>query len=261
MSEDDRASFIRVSPGVQRWSAVPSTSALAVLGGAALAAAGLGAYAAPSLLRATPPWLIPHLIPDLAGIGDPGHVALTFDDGPDPRSTPAVLAALDELGWRATFFCLGTMAEAAPTLLKEMEAGGHEIGVHGYSHDGAIRRRPSDLCEDVVQARDIIGDAIGVAPWWYRPPYGELSLGTWVKRRKAELRLVLWTAWGPGLASGSHAGHRGRRYHQGASSPGGTILLHDSGLHRAHRAAGAPPLPPSPARRAHSMGSGCGSGR
>ena len=72
--------------------------------------------------------------PSLAGLGDPGHLALTFDDGPDPASTPAFLDELDRLGWRATFFLLGTMVCRYPALAAEVAARGHEIGVHGYTH-------------------------------------------------------------------------------------------------------------------------------
>ena len=78
--------------------------------------------------------------PSLAGVGAPGHVALTFDDGPDPGSTPAFLDALDELGWRATFFMLGRMAAAHPDLAAEVARRGHEIAVHGYLHSNHLRR-------------------------------------------------------------------------------------------------------------------------
>src|SRR5579872_5559601 len=98
---------------VPRWDPVaPSAprAGLLVAGAAGLAAA---AYAAPSVARLLPPRL--RATPGLSGLGDPGHVALTFDDGPDPRSTPAVVEALAGLGWSATFFCLGTMTAAGPS--------------------------------------------------------------------------------------------------------------------------------------------------
>jgi peptidoglycan/xylan/chitin deacetylase (PgdA/CDA1 family) len=61
----------------------------------------------------------------LAGYGDPGHVALTFDDGPDPRSTPGFLDLLARRDIRATFFMLGSMVAAAPGLGTEVAAAGH----------------------------------------------------------------------------------------------------------------------------------------
>src|SRR4029077_10585409 len=73
-------------------------------------------------------------LPRLSGVGDPTHVALTFDDGPDPVSTPPLLDALEALGWNATFFCLGSQVRRSPGLTKELVSRGHELAVHGDSH-------------------------------------------------------------------------------------------------------------------------------
>ena len=78
--------------------------------------------------------------PSLAGIGRPDHVALTFDDGPDPASTPLFLTELDRLGWKATFFLLGCMVRQAPSLAAELVAASHEVAVHGDRHDSHLRR-------------------------------------------------------------------------------------------------------------------------
>ncbi len=75
------------------------------------------------------------LSPRLAGAGHPRHVALTFDDGPDPVSTPRFLDALDGLGVRATFFVLGDAAVRHPGVVRETARRGHEVAVHGWSHD------------------------------------------------------------------------------------------------------------------------------
>src|SRR5687768_6006419 len=66
-------------------------------------------------------------LPWLAGIGSSDHVAITFDDGPDPASTPAFLEELDRLGMRATFFMLGVNAAAHPGLAAEVADAGHEV--------------------------------------------------------------------------------------------------------------------------------------
>ena len=193
-----------------------------LLGAAGALAAG--AYAAPSLARALPP----RLLPKLCGIGpDPGHVALTFDDGPDPVATPVILRALDRLGWRATFFCLGTMVEAAPGLLDEIVGAGHEVGVHGYIHEGAIRRTPAGLTDDVTRACELLERVTGVAPRWYRPPYGELSGATFVATRKTGVRLVLWSAWGRDWRAEATPGSVVADLAKGVLA-GGTMLLHDS---------------------------------
>lgn len=216
----------------RRLAAVPGRGAPA-LGLAAGVAAGValagglsaGAYASPSVVRVLPVRL--HLTRRLAGIGNPSHVALTFDDGPDPSSTPAVLETLDRLGWTATFFFLGSMTAAATGLAAEVAAAGHEIAVHGYTHEGAIRRSPAALSSDVVRARDLIAGATGVAPRWYRPPYGELSVGSLVAARAAGLRLILWSAWGRDWRADATPASVMADLDRGVLA-GGTILLHDS---------------------------------
>ena len=111
-------------------------------------------------------------LPDLAGVGDAGHLALTFDDGPDPVSTVPFLDALDGLGWRATFFMLGEMAAAHPDVAQEVARRGHEVAVHGYAHSSHIHHGPMWATRDVIAARDTIAELTGTQPRWIRPPYG-----------------------------------------------------------------------------------------
>ena len=194
---------------------------LAIAGGAAY-----GAYALPALAWVAP--LRNRLAPGLAGIGtDPAHVALTFDDGPDASSTPAVLEALRALNWKATFFCLGSMVADAPALASEVLAAGHEIGVHGYEHRGALRRSPSSITADLLRARDVIADATGVTARWYRPPFGEMSAGVFVAGRAAGLRPVMWSAWGRDWRAEATPATVIDDLSRGVLR-GGTILLHDS---------------------------------
>ncbi|GAA5022838.1 hypothetical protein GCM10025734_79440 [Kitasatospora paranensis] len=117
------------------------TTARTMAATAAAVAGGLAvANSLPALTSLGP--LRPLLAPGLSGPGAPGHVALTFDDGPDPRSTPLFLAALERAGVRATFFVLGRMLVRAPELGREMAAAGHEIAVHGYQHRPTVLRSP-----------------------------------------------------------------------------------------------------------------------
>ncbi|HVM67316.1 MAG TPA: polysaccharide deacetylase family protein [Acidimicrobiales bacterium] len=197
----------------------------AARGALALTAAAAAAYAAPSVARLLPPrW---RATPHLSGVGDPRHVALTFDDGPDPASTPAVMDALAELGWHATFFLLGNMTSACPGLAADLVAAGHEVAVHGWSHAGAIRRSPGWLADDVRRCRDAVFAATGMVPYWYRPPFGELSLGTFTAARANALRVVLWTAWGRDWRPGATPTEVVADIERGVLA-GGTVLLHDS---------------------------------
>jgi len=113
----------------------------------------------------------------LAGYGDPGHVALTFDDGPDPRSTRGFLDLLARRDIRATFFMLGSMVAAAPGLAAEVAAAGHEIAVHGWDHRYLTLRGPQDTFRDMTRARKVIAETTGQVPVYVRPPYGVLSGG------------------------------------------------------------------------------------
>lgn len=198
---------------------------VAGVGAGAVVAAGLAIHAAPSLVALSS--VGRYLSPGLAGVGQPGHVALTFDDGPDPSSTPEFLGALDTLGWHATFFMLGDMARRAPGLATEVAAAGHEIGVHGDTHRSQLRLSPRVVADDIARARDAVADASGVMPVWFRPPYGTLSLGGVRGARRAGLRTVLWTAWGRDWREEATPESVVADV-LGGYVDGGTVLLHDS---------------------------------
>jgi peptidoglycan/xylan/chitin deacetylase (PgdA/CDA1 family) len=154
-------------------------------------------------------------------------VALTFDDGPDPVSTPAFLDELDRLGWRATFFLLGSMVRRAPSLTVELAARGHEIGVHGEEHVSHLRRTPAAILDDVRRGRDVVAEIAGVEPRWFRPPYGTLSGGSLQAARRLGLQTVLWTTWGRDWRSEATAATVVADVTEGLR-PGATVLLHDS---------------------------------
>lgn len=167
------------------------------------------------------------LLPGLSGVGRHDHVALTFDDGPDPVATPLILDAVEALGWRATFFCLGSQARRSPDLVKEIVGRGHEIGVHGDTHRSHLRRATPAVTRDVTAARALLEDMTGRPVEWFRPPYGAVSASTLVAARCSGLRLVLWTTWGldwRGDATGATVAANVRR----TFVPGATVLLHDS---------------------------------
>ncbi|HKT01493.1 MAG TPA: polysaccharide deacetylase family protein, partial [Rugosimonospora sp.] len=163
----------------------------------------------------------------LAGIGRPDHVALTFDDGPHPLSTPRFLDLLDRMSVRATFFLLGQWANNAPGLVKEIAASGHEIAVHGYQHRCLIARGPRGTYDDLARARDVISAAADQPVSWFRPPYGVLTGSTLVAARRLGLTPVLWTAWGRDWSAKATADSVYRTVTADLDG-GGTILLHDS---------------------------------
>jgi peptidoglycan/xylan/chitin deacetylase (PgdA/CDA1 family) len=193
-------------------------------GGAVVVGAALG-----HVLPAVTTWrgLRCWATPGLAGVGQADHVALTFDDGPDPESTPAILDQLDRLGWQATFFLLGPMVRRAPALAAELSARGHEIGVHGDEHRSHLHRTPGAIHDDVARARDSIAAATGEAPRWFRPPYGALSAGSLTAAHQLGLQTVLWTTWGRDWRAEATAATVVADV-AGWLRPGATVLLHDS---------------------------------
>jgi peptidoglycan/xylan/chitin deacetylase (PgdA/CDA1 family) len=101
------------------------------------------------------------LLPALAGVGHPTHVALTFDDGPHPDATPELLNLLDGAGVRATFFLLARMAEELPAVARAIADAGHEIGVHGYEHRLLLRQGPEATRYDLSRATAAITAVTG----------------------------------------------------------------------------------------------------
>jgi peptidoglycan-N-acetylglucosamine deacetylase len=198
-----------------------------VLGAALLAAAAAAVgHGAPGLTAIGP--VRRALFPGLAGLGRPGHVALTFDDGPDASYTPRVLAVLDRAQVRATFFMLGPMVQADRGLAAEIAAAGHEIGVHGWAHRYATLRGPRALLDDLARASDEVAEATGTVPQLYRPPYGVLSAGALAAAGRLGLRPILWSCWGREWAPGATPGSVQATLSQHLGG-GATVLLHDSG--------------------------------
>jgi peptidoglycan-N-acetylglucosamine deacetylase len=134
--------------------------------------------------------------PRLAGFGSADTVAITFDDGPDPASTPLILDELQRLNLSATFFLLGSMVSEAPTLAREIAERGHEVGLHGDVHKSHLLRGHNDVRADVQRAYDLVVNATGVQPRFFRPPYGAISGGSLLAARRLRMQTVLWSGWG-----------------------------------------------------------------
>jgi peptidoglycan-N-acetylglucosamine deacetylase len=128
------------------------------------------------------------LTPAAAGL------ALTFDDGPDPDATPAVLDALDRAGARASFFLVGEQVEAHPALAREVAERSHTVAVHGQRH--VEHDALADPRADLERARAVIAEATGVEPRHCRPPYGRFSAASYEACRALGLEPVLWSGWG-----------------------------------------------------------------
>ena len=99
-------------------------------------------------------------------------VALTYDDGPNPPHTQAMLAMLAQHGVKATFFLKGRNVEAYPESVQAVAQAGHEIGNHSYSHRPMWSLSKPSMREEVVRTGELIEKVLGQRPVLFRPPYG-----------------------------------------------------------------------------------------
>lgn len=155
-----------------------------------------------------------------------GEVALTFDDGPDPRATPAVLELLDSRGARASFFCIGRRARAEPELVRAIVAAGHTIENHTEHHSNLFCfYGPRRLAGEIDRAQRSLAAGAGRLPGWFRAPAGLRN--PWLDRVLASrgLELVSWTRRGYDAVD-SNADRVLRRLTRGLSG-GDVLLLHD----------------------------------
>lgn len=121
---------------------------------------------------------------------DTPKIAITFDDGPDPYCTEQLLDGLKERGVKASFFVMGKQAEAYPELIRRMQAEGHLIGNHTYSHIQLGKNNRETFKQELIKTNELLRDITGEEPQYVRPPYG-----SWDKSFETELTMipVLWT--------------------------------------------------------------------
>jgi peptidoglycan/xylan/chitin deacetylase (PgdA/CDA1 family) len=163
--------------------------------------------------------------------------ALTFDDGPDPDGTPAVLDALDAAGVRATFFVVGEQLMRHHALAREALARGHELGLHGFEHARHDSMPGRMAADDVARGVGTFEAAVGRRPRFFRPPYGLFNEHSYAACGDLGLEPVYWSAWGldwEDMAAARIAELVGRDLSDGA-----VVLLHDSARY-GHRPSAAP---------------------
>jgi peptidoglycan/xylan/chitin deacetylase (PgdA/CDA1 family) len=155
----------------------------------------------------------------------PGSLSLTFDDGPDERWTPDVIAALARCGARATFFMLGERVQAAPATARAVVEAGHDVQLHGHRHVRHSELGEHEIELDTASALDALAD-VGVRPTHWRTPWGVRTRATEVVAARHALTLVDWTLdthdWRGDLASAMFARARAQL------TPGAVVLMHDA---------------------------------
>jgi peptidoglycan/xylan/chitin deacetylase (PgdA/CDA1 family) len=154
------------------------------------------------------------------------RVALTFDDGPHPRDTPAILEILNEARVQATFFFVGRKARAHPELVRRAAGSGHELGNHSDTHPWwfslAGRRR---IEREIREAGRSLMELSGRRVRFFRPPMGHNNVFLAPALQSAGLEKALWSARPFDTLKRSPV--RIRDSVLASSQPGGIILLHE----------------------------------
>ncbi|MFF8617501.1 polysaccharide deacetylase family protein [Streptomyces sp. NPDC015350] len=165
-----------------------------------------------------------------------GHaMVLTFDDGPDPRYTPHVLATLREYDVRAMFFVCGEMAHDNQDLVRAIAGDGHTIGNHSWTHPLVTGLSRAGVRDELGPTSEVIERLAGAAPLWYRAPYGAWNRNSFEIGAALGMEPMAWTVdtldWTePGT------GTIVRRVREGAA-PGVVVLSHDAGGDRSQSVA------------------------
>lgn len=156
-------------------------------------------------------------------------VALTFDDGPDPAVTPALLDLLKQRGVSATFFCIGQRVDEHPALVRRIVTEGHLLGNHSFAHSHwtnffTVRR----LREDVGRAQEAIARVAGCRPTLFRPPVGLTNPRVFRVVKELRLQVVGWTVRGLDTRQGKPEAIVERIVRR--LRPGAILVLHDGGM-------------------------------
>jgi peptidoglycan-N-acetylglucosamine deacetylase len=191
----------------------------------AIAGAALVSYLLPGLAGALPALRRPLGIEDRTASGR-GY-ALTFDDGPHAQGTPAVLEILSRAQVPATFFLVGEQVQRNPSLVHEILAAGHAIGLHCHRHRNLLRLTPRQVHEDIARAQAIIEGATGTPVELYRPPYGVLNAAALRLAQRRGWRTLLWSQWGRDWEARATPASIAARVSDGAGE-GSVLLLHDA---------------------------------
>jgi peptidoglycan/xylan/chitin deacetylase (PgdA/CDA1 family) len=179
------------------------------------------------LVRATMGATLPRRLFALSAPATSRCVMLTFDDGPHPQHTPALLDCLKARGVPATFFVLGREVERHPEIVRRMAAEGHDVGHHSYTHGEPAKTSSMALLEEVSRGARLLESILGRRPRLFRPPHGKLTLSKTLGLWAARQTVVLWNKDPKDFACGS-AERLEAWFREHPLAGGDVVLLHDT---------------------------------
>lgn len=188
------------------------------LGGAAAATAGAVAWGAYNPRS--------RLFGPVIGHGPRDDVVyLTFDDGPNPRATAAILDVLAREEVPAAFFMVGRFVERLPALARAVAAAGHIVGNHTWSHRKLHLQRPARIREELERTNAVLRIVTGQTPRFFRAPHGYRNPWVHQSARRLGLCTLGWTfgVWDSERPGAARIRERVRRH----LAPGAIVLLHD----------------------------------
>jgi peptidoglycan/xylan/chitin deacetylase (PgdA/CDA1 family) len=120
-------------------------------------------------------------------------IAITFDDGPDPDHTPALLDILAQYRVQATFFLIGRKIPGNEEIVRRMIRDGHQIGNHSYTHGWFWSFLPPQrMAAEMEKTNQLIHSLTDQAPRWFRPPYGVINPMVSIALKMFPLQVVAW---------------------------------------------------------------------
>lgn len=154
-------------------------------------------------------------------------VALTFDDGPSPETTPAIMKILKQFDAKATFFVTGKNAQRFKSQMVDVHKAGHELANHSYSHPVLTRVSNERVRSELDVTSKIIAETTGETPIWFRPPYGSINNKIRGIASDLGMKTIIWTEdprdWSRTATAGSI-----ERVVMATLHSGSVVLMHDN---------------------------------
>ena len=151
--------------------------------------------------------------------------AITFDDGPTPHTLP-LLEVLQKHNVKATFFCIGKQVELFPEIVRKIEADGHLIGNHSFSHTFAFTFSPMEkVQQELMQTNAAIERATGNSYMFFRPPFGVTNPKIGKALKNMRMRSIGWNRRSLDTRTANQATILRRTAHK--LQPGDIVLFHD----------------------------------